>query len=197
MPKNNCKIVIIGDGAVGKTSLLYVYAKGVFPTDYVPTVFDNYYTNVKIDGLPIKVGLWDTAGQEDFEQLRPLSYPDTDVFCLCFSIVNRGSFENIPTKWKKELKRHGPKVPVILVGTQSDLLDDHDLLEHLKSKNRSHVTREEGLSMAKKINARKYVSCSAKEKINVEGVFKSAIRTALFKSTDDKRVEEKSRCIIL
>lgn len=115
--------------------------------DYIPTVFDNYACNIVVDGSPINLCLWDTAGQEDYgrffvilpfrfshifsDRLRPLSYPATDVFMLCFSIVNRNSFQNISAKWIQEIKHHCPNTPVILIGTKLDLRDDLDTLSLL------------------------------------------------------------------
>uniref|UniRef100_A0A2K6B1X2 Ras homolog family member C n=1 Tax=Macaca nemestrina TaxID=9545 RepID=A0A2K6B1X2_MACNE len=80
------KLVIVGDGACGKTCLLIVFSKDQFPEVYVPTVFENYIADIEVDGKQVELALWDTAGQEDYDRLRPLSYPDTDVILMCFSI---------------------------------------------------------------------------------------------------------------
>ena len=78
-------------------------------------MFDNYETNVSLDGKTIYLGLWDTAGQEGYDRLRPLSYPQTDVFLICFAITNPNSFQHIELKWKPELAHHAAGVPFLVV----------------------------------------------------------------------------------
>jgi Rho family protein len=80
------KLVLLGDGACGKTSLLNVFTRGYFPTVYEPTVFENYVHDIYIDNTHVELSLWDTAGQEEFDRLRSLSYDDTHAIMLCFSV---------------------------------------------------------------------------------------------------------------
>ncbi|GFS32640.1 RAC-like 10 [Actinidia rufa] len=125
------KCVTVGDGAVGKTCMLICYTSNKFPTDYIPTVFDNFSANVIVEGTTVNLGLWDTAGQEDYNRLRPLSYRGADVFVLAFSLVSRASYENILKKWIPELQHFAPGIPVVLIGTKLDLREDkHYLADH-------------------------------------------------------------------
>ncbi|CAF0847964.1 unnamed protein product [Didymodactylos carnosus] len=144
------KLVIVGDGTVGKTCALISYTTNTFPEEYVPTVFDNYTSNILVDGVKISLGLWDTAGQEDYDRLRPLSYPQTDVFVLCFSVVSPTSFTNITNKWIPEIRHHCPDTPVLLCGTKIDLREDK---EDLQKQNLTAIKREQGQRLGKKIRA--------------------------------------------
>merc|ERR1711992_367357 len=125
------KLVIVGDGACGKTCLLIVFSKDQFPEVYVPTVFENYVADIEVDGKQVELALWDTAGREDYDRLRPLSYPDTDVFLVCYSVVSPSSYENVQEKWVPEISHHCQKTPFLLVGTQIDLRDDAATIDKL------------------------------------------------------------------
>ncbi|NWI03758.1 RHOA protein, partial [Tichodroma muraria] len=200
------KLVIVGDGACGKTCLLIVFSKDQFPEVYVPTVFENYVADIEVDGKQVELALWDTAGQEDYDRLRPLSYPDTDVILMCFSIDSPDSLENIPEKWTPEVKHFCPNVPIILVGNKKDLRnDEHTRRELAKMKQASSfqslringqkcpVKPEEGRDMANRIGAFGYMECSAKTKDGVREVFEMATRAAL----QARRGKKKSGCLLL
>jgi len=173
------KLVVVGDGACGKTCLLIVFSKDQFPEVYVPTVFETYISDIELDDKQVELALWDTAGQEDYDRLRPLSYPDTDVILLCFAINNKDSLENVNEKWKPEVDHFCPKVPVVLVGLKKDLRYDESLREELRRSESSLVRPEEGREMMARIQAYGYMECSAKTKDGVRDVFEAATRAAL------------------
>ncbi|BEI79692.1 hypothetical protein CcaverHIS002_0102210 [Cutaneotrichosporon cavernicola] len=197
------KCVVVGDGAVGKTCLLISYTTNSFPGEYVPTVFDNYSASVLVDGRPISLGLWDTAGQEDYDRLRPLSYPQTDVFLVCFSVMSPPSFENVKTKWVPEVRHHAPGVPVILVGTKLDLRDDPVSVQRLKERRFAPISFAAGMQLAKEIGAVRYVEASSKTQKGLKSVFDEAIRAVL--TPHDKNLtlgskekkKKKKECIFL
>ena len=115
-----------------------------------------------VDGRPINIGLWDTTGIQGYrDRPRPLSYPQTDVFLVCFSLDNPGSFENVKSKWVPEVRHHVKNVPIVLVGTKLDLRNDKETIEKLREKGLKPITYAQGLELAKDIGAGKYLECSA------------------------------------
>ncbi|KAL9959586.1 hypothetical protein ACROYT_G032920 [Oculina patagonica] len=187
------KLVIVGDGACGKTCLLIVFSKDEFPEVYVPTVFENYVADIEVDDKTVELALWDTAGQEDYDRLRPLSYPDTDVILMCFSIDSPDSLENISEKWTPEVKHFCPNVPIILVGNKTDLRADENVKRELAKMKQEPVKTEEGSLMSEKISAYAYLECSAKTKEGVINVFRTATRAAL----RTKKKKKKVKCCVL
>ncbi|KAH0582647.1 Rho GTPase, variant 2 [Termitomyces sp. 'cryptogamus'] len=110
------KVVVCGDGACGKTSLLNVFTRGFFTQVYEPTVFENYVQDILVDDQVVELSLWDTAGQEEFDRLRSLSYAETHVIMICFSVDNPVSLENVEAKWIDEILEYCPGVKLVLVG---------------------------------------------------------------------------------
>jgi|UniRef100_A0A7S0WAP6 Ras-related C3 botulinum toxin substrate 1 len=160
------KCVVVGDGAVGKTSMLLCFTTNTFPTDHMPTIFDNYSKNVPTrDGRVVNLGLWDTAGQDEYASFRPLSYDKADALLLAFSCDSHASYASIEQKWVAELRAKAPKTPIVLVGTKLDL----------RESGRGQVTRADGEALRKRIGAAAYVECSALTQNGLAGVFDTVI----------------------
>ncbi|CAF0746601.1 unnamed protein product [Didymodactylos carnosus] len=166
----------IGSRAVGKTCLLISYTTNKFPSEYVPTVFDNYAVTVMIGGEPYTLGLFDTAGQEDYDRLRPLSYPQTDVFL-----------------WIPEVAHHCSKTPFLIVGTQVDLREDPQTMDKLQKSRQKPITSDQGDKLARELRAVKYVECSALTQKGLKNVFDEAILAAL----EPPKKSKKSTCLLL
>jgi small GTP-binding protein len=191
------KAVVVGDGAVGKTCLLISFATNAFPAGYIPTVFDNYSANVVVDNKLVNLGLWDTAGQEDYDRLRPLSYPSTDVFLLCYSVVNPASLENVRNKWNAEVTHYCPNVPKMLVATKVDLRANSEAIAGQADRSQSVVSKEEGQKLAKEIGAVRFIECSALSQTNLKQVFDEAIRVVLYPGVKNgKDNKKKGKCNI-
>lgn len=179
-PSYSKKIVVVGDGGCGKTCLLISYSQGYFPEKYVPTVFENYitYPTHSASGKTLELALWDTAGQEEYDRLRPLSYPETDLLFVCFAIDCPNSLENVMDKWYPEVLHFCPYTPLVLVGLKSDLRTKRTCIDLLKTQGLTPVTQEQGMTVARKMGAR-YMECSSKEMIGVHEIFEEAINTVV------------------
>ncbi|KAJ7113688.1 P-loop containing nucleoside triphosphate hydrolase protein [Mycena crocata] len=212
------KVVVCGDGACGtpfprasrashiepydstlslpgKTSLLNVFTRGFFSQVYEPTVFENYVHDIYVDDQQVELSLWDTAGQEEFDRLRSLSYAETHVIMICFSVRgtlalclfpdrdvqvdNPVSLENVETKWLDEILEYCPGVKLVLVALKCDLRDDRPVKERLQRYGAHPVQYEEGLAVARRIRASRYLECSSKHNRGVAEVFYEAARVSL------------------
>jgi len=169
------KCVLLGDGAVGKTSLIISYTTNGYPTEYQPTAYDNYKVDIHVNSESLRLQIHDTAGQDDFDHLRPLCYSGCDVIMMCFSVVNPTSLVNVKEKWIKEVRKYMPKVPVVLVGTQTDLKSNVDVLIDLAKYNEKPITDEEAWECAKQIGAKTYVQSSSLTLDNLKEAFDTAI----------------------
>ncbi|KAH8824426.1 small GTPase-binding protein [Flagelloscypha sp. PMI_526] len=192
------KLVIIGDGGVGKTSLFIKFGKGVFPEGYVPSIFGNYVADLLVDQKNVELALWDTAGQQDYDRLRPLSYPDSHIILLAFSIGSPDTLESVQEKWIPELRHYIPKVNIILIGCKKDLRNDETIMQELAKTQQRPVSVDEGMALAAKINASQYLECSAKTGDGVAELFEAAARTAMEVRVDSKTSRRKifGSCIV-
>ncbi|KAG9075507.1 GTP-binding protein Rho1 [Ceratobasidium sp. 370] len=192
------KLVIVGDPC-GKSSLLHAYSGGIFQeVYYVPTVFTDCVENVEVYDKLVELKLYDTSGWGDYDRVRPLAYPDSDVFLVCFSVDNPDSLENVEEKWIPEVMHFCPGVTYILVGCKKDLRRDPKTIEYLRKSGQRPVTPEQGMEVAQRIGARYYLECSAKSQEGVREVFQYAARETL-RSRDPKKGskrESKDKCIM-
>ncbi|BFZ62600.1 RHO4 protein [Saitoella coloradoensis] len=194
-PDYKKKLVVVGDGGCGKTCLLISFSQKRFPERYIPTVFENYLTNT-IHGPTRKVvelALWDTAGQEEYDRLRPLSYPETDVILICFAIDSPVTLENVVDKWWPEVQHFCPSTPVVLVGLKSDLRHNRLCLDLLRAQGQTPVTFQQATAVAEQMRAQ-YVECSSKENKNVKEVFDLAVNTAI---GNDSLKKLRRKCVVL
>jgi len=174
------KLVLLGDGACGKTSLLNVFTRGYFPTVYEPTVFENYVHDIFIDNTHVELSLWDTAGQEEFDRLRSLSYDDTHAIMLCFSVDSPDSLENVESKWVGEIAENCPGVKLVLVALKCDLREqEKDDREEGREPKKPTIDYKQGLAVAEKVKALRYLECSAMKNRGVNEAFTEAARVAL------------------
>ncbi|KAL8809890.1 MAG: hypothetical protein Q9223_003899 [Gallowayella weberi] len=193
-PSYSKKFVVVGDGGCGKTCLLASYREGTFPEKYIPTVFENYITHTshQPSGKTVELALWDTAGQEEYDRLRPLSYPETDLIFVCFAIDCPNSLENVMDKWYPEVLHFCPTTPLILVGLKSDLRTKRVCIDLLKTQGLTPVTPEQGQRVAKQMGA-VYAECSSKEMKGVDEVFELAVNTAVGQEVAMKQQQRESR----
>ncbi|NWZ53748.1 RHOU protein, partial [Haliaeetus albicilla] len=196
--RRSIKCVLVGDGAVGKTSLVVSYTTNGYPTD--PSKHQRQARAGSVSGRPPGLTCsrcWVLTRfcsvQDEFDKLRPLCYTNTDIFLLCFSVVSPSSFQNVSEKWVPEIRCHCPKAPIILVGTQSDLREDVKVLIELDKCKEKPVSEEAAKLCAEEIKAASYIECSALTQKNLKEVFDAAI-VAGIQYSDTQQQPKKSKC---
>jgi len=189
------KIVLVGEGAVGKTCFIVTLTHNEFPFDYIPNGLEPCQVKVTVDGKYCGVSLWDTAGQEDYDRIRPLSYPDTDMFLILLPIVHCGEYhtlERIKTKWIPEITHHCPNVPYLIIGTKSDLKDDEEYITKSKEKKLFEILDFEKTSKwALDNGAMKYLECSSMKLQGLQEIFHEIVH-----SYEKYHKQHKKECIL-
>ena len=163
---------VIGSHRAGKTTLLVSYTRESLET-FGTTVFDIYSAHLDMGDKSVRLDLRDTnginGGPDDASRLRPLSYPGTDVFLVCFDVFDQKHFEAVRDIWVPEITRHCPNVPFLLCGTQTDK----------KGQEKTRVSSEDAEYVAQELGAWKYVQCSSVSREGLSAAFECVAECAL------------------
>ncbi|XP_022650028.1 cdc42 homolog isoform X2 [Varroa jacobsoni] len=187
------KVVLLGDSNVGKTAMIYSYTLNIFHKKISSTCMDSYEVTVNVKQKETILGICDTAGNEEFDTLRQLAYPGSDAFIICFSLVDRSSFEHV-CSWVNELRIWELHSPVILVATKKDLRDAQNSSSS-GCINPSFISFSEGQRLAHQIQAIRYIETSAYTQEGIKDAFDTAI---MIKLNGVLNVEKrKKKCTLL
>ena len=159
------KCLVVGDADSDKSKMLISFASIKKSLERIPTVFSDYAVKLKVNEKTYILEISDILGNENYDRLRPLSYLQTDVFLVCFSVVNYSTFESVKEKWVPEILRHCQETPFLIVGTQIDLREESKTLKKYP------ITFEKGEKLAKELKAVKYVECSALTRVLNKHIF--------------------------
>lgn len=178
------KVIIVGDGSIGKSCFLKRLTKDKYSKKYKPTIFEGHSPiTLKETGNEMKVVFWDSSGQIDMKRIRKLTYSDTDLFVIAFDITSEVSFHNVRNIWIKEIQAYfslNSSCPIILVGLKSDLKDSKCMTNENQIK-----------KLIKDINAISYVECSAKTNENCSQFIKTLTKT-LVKEKKKRKMKNKA-----
>lgn len=167
------KVVIVGDGGVGKSSMIQRYCRGTFTRDYKKTIgVDFLERQIEIDGEEVRLMLWDTAGQEEFDAITKAYYRGAHACVLAFSTTDRDSFLALHS-WKLKVENECGEIPTIIVQNKIDLMDQ------------CVVGPDEAELVARALGCR-LMRASVKEDVNVGAVFRALATRCL---ADLKRAE--------
>uniref|UniRef100_A0A6B2LJL8 Uncharacterized protein n=1 Tax=Arcella intermedia TaxID=1963864 RepID=A0A6B2LJL8_9EUKA len=162
--------------------MLMSYTSGEFPLDSsvnMPPIYDSYAPPRTVDGQAVNLVLWDTSGKKEYTKFRVSSYPDTDVFLVAFSVVDRSSLASVAREWVPEIEEACGKSRFVLVGCKADLREDPGVLRELEARNESPVSYEEALQASQHVGATTYMECSALTQEGLTPLFDAALHAAL------------------
>eukprot|EP01091_Cochliopodium_minus_P001820 TRINITY_DN11793_c0_g1_i1.p1 TRINITY_DN11793_c0_g1~~TRINITY_DN11793_c0_g1_i1.p1 ORF type:complete len:189 (-),score=33.07 TRINITY_DN11793_c0_g1_i1:37-603(-) len=178
-------ICILGDGGVGKSSLVLQYVANEFSEEYEPTIEDSFKKQVTIDNTNCVVFIIDTAGQDEYTSLRDQYIKQGEGFLIIYSVIHKGTFENV-VKFIQEVHRakNDLNIPMLIVGNKVDLDENRE------------VSNEEGKMLASQYNFHFYES-SAKKRINVDNVFEQCVREIIAYRMKFPKQTNSNCCLIL
>ncbi|XP_074061676.1 rho-related GTP-binding protein RhoF isoform X2 [Macrotis lagotis] len=165
--------------------------------NYAPSVFEKYTTSVTLGSKEVILNLYDTAGQEDYDRLRPLSYQNTHLVLICYDVMNPTSYDNVLIKWYPEVTHFCHGTPMVLIGCKTDLRKDKEQLRKLRAADLEPITYAQGESACQQMKAALYLECSAKFRENVEDVFREATKVALSALKKAQRKKKRHICLLL
>jgi small GTP-binding protein len=173
------KVVVVGDGGVGKTSMVLRYCENSFKENYIMTIGSNFSTKqINLEKYPnylVKLQIWDLAGQKHFSFVRPPFYRGATAIIYVFDLTRRSSFQNM-LEWKDEVEKViGNGRPSVLVGNKIDLADQGT----------REVGTTDGEALKEEMNSISYYEASAKQNIQVEDIFQE-VTLAILKNTQKK-----------
>lgn len=184
------KLVVVGDGGVGKSAITIQFFQKLFVTDYDPTIEDSYMQHVEVDGQWCMLDVLDTAGQEEFSAMREQYMRKGDGFLLVYSVTDKNSYENI-THFHTQILRVKDRdtYPMLLVANKVDLV-------HLRK-----VTEEQGRELAHKLGI-PYIETSAKDPpLNIDATFHEVVRIIRNQPQNDNDKRKKkpgcAKCVMI
>lgn len=174
------KCIFLGDSKVGKTWMITTFITGENPSEQVPTIFDSFSCQLQIKKQDVELALWDTSGDLKYDRIRQLSYPNADVFFICYAVDSIRSFDNVK-KWHSEIKEISrlQDIPVILIATKDDIKEDQQ--------GSDIVTTEMGQALAKEENFYDFIETSSLERKNLYLLFEKAVDYKMKKNRSFKQ----------
>lgn len=168
---------MLGDRSVGKSAVVITHSSGQFPEGYIPNYFDNYPMHLMVDEKPYQLTVCEAICRDEYDRVRPQTYPDTDVFLILYSSVHPASFEKVRQKWYPEVTFHCPNTPIVLVATKIDIREQ--MSKSTLNLSESLITYEQGFALSKEIGASKFIECSAATQQGLKDCFEECIRASL------------------